>query len=533
MYDLILRNGMIVDGSGNCWFVGDIGIKAGRIREIGRIEGDANTILDVSDLVVCPGFIDIHSHSDITPLVNPKSESKIMQGVTTEVVGNCGFSPAPADPRTFRHLRHHFGIPELRWMWPNFGDFVNTHENQPASVNIAPLVGHGTIRIAVMGLATRKPTTEELNSMKVLLRNSLDAGAFGLSTGLIYTPACYAATEEIIELAKVLRRKDRLYATHIRGEAANLINAVQEALRIGREAGVKVQLSHHKASGPKNWGKVTETLNLIDEARQSGIDATCDVYPYAACSTDLAICLPPWVREDSTETLLERINDNSLRSRIRMEMESEEMQGAWSSPIKDTGWDRIVIGAVRAEEDKDMEGMSLTDIASSRSEDVFDVFFEILTKENGRVDCIYHEMCEDDVKTVLSNPITMIGSDGRSLSPEGVLGKGKPHPRNYGTFPRVLAKYVREKHLLSLEEAIRKMTSFPAQKLGLRDRGMLREGLWADVVVFSPLEVQDTATYDVPARFPVGMKYVIVNGEVVVSEDRYTGATPGRLLKTA
>lgn len=286
MYDLILRNGMIVDGSGNCWFVGDIGIKAGRIREIGRLEGDANTILDVSDLVVCPGFIDIHSHSDITPLVNPKSESKIIQG-------------------------------------------------------------------------------------------------------------------------------------------------------------------------------------------------------------------------------------------------------AWSSPVKDTGWDRIVNGAVRAEEDKDMEGMSLTDIASSRSEDVFDVFFEILTKENGRVNCIYHEMCEYDVKTVLSNPITMIGSDGRSLSPEGVLGKGKPHPRNYGTFPRVLAKYVREKHLLALEEAIRKMTSFPAQKLGLRDRGMLREGLWADVVVFSPLEVQDTATYDGPARFPVGMKYVIVNGEVVVSEDRHTGATPGRLLKAA
>ncbi len=216
-----------------------------------------------------------------------------------------------------------------------------------------------------------------------------------------------------------------------------------------------------------------------------------------------------------------------------MEMESEEMQGAWSSPVKNTGWDRIVIAAVISEESKWMEGMTLAEIAQSQDADVFDVFFDILTKENGRVDCIYHEMCEDDVKTVLSNPITMIGSDGRSLSPEGVLGKGKPHPRNYGAFPRVLAKYVREERLLTLEEAIRKMTSFPAQKLGLRDRGMLREGLWADVVVFSPLEVQDTATYDEPARFPVGMKYVIVNGEVVVSEGRHTGATPGRLLKTA
>lgn len=533
MYDLILRKGKIIDGTGNCWFAGDVGILNGRISKIGQIEEGAKKILDVNDLVVCPGFIDIHSHSDITVLLNPRSESKIMQGVTTEVIGNCGFSPSPVNPKTFEGLRQHFVSPELRWIWPTFNDFLNEHENHPSSVNIVPLVGHGTLRIAVMGLENRAPRPEELCRMKALLQESLDTGAFGLSTGLIYAPACYSATEEIIELAKMLRKGNRLYATHIRGESKNLINAVHEALNIGREASVRVQLSHHKASGVKNWGKVSESLKLVEKARTDGIDVTCDVYPYPASGTDLTICLPPWVREDSTEKMLERINDKRLQRRIRSEIESDEMQGAWSSTVRSTGWDRMVISKVHLEENKGLEGLSLAEIARDRNADVFEVFFDLLTREKGNLACIFFEMCEKDVRTVLSFPVTMIGSDGRSLSPSGILSEGKPHPRNYGTFPRVLARYVREEHLLTLEEAIRKMTFLPAQKLGLRDRGIVREGFWADIVVFSPTEVLDMATFEEPAKFPKGIEYVLVNGKLVVSEGRHTGAVPGMLLRAA
>jgi len=531
VYDLALKNGNIIDGTGSCWFCGDLGILNGRIKKIGTIEEESKRTLDISNYSVCPGFIDIHSHSDITALVDPRSESKVMQGVTTEVIGNCGLSPAPVRAESSRYLKSQFFPPEFEWNWPNFSDFITTHENNPASLNIAPLVGHGTLRIAVMGAENKNPKKAEINKMKALLKDSLDAGAFGLSTGLIYAPACYSEPAEIIELARLLNDSNRLYATHIRGEGANLVDAVKEALRIGREAGVRVQISHHKAAGLDNWGKVTRTLELMDNARRSGIDVTCDVYPYSASSTDLAICLPPWVREGGTRKMLERIRDAGTRFQVRKDMESDKMQGAWASPVKSTGWDRIVIAAVNAEENTETEGMKLSDIGAYRNTDVFDVLFDILTKENGRVTCIYHEMCEEDVRTVMCHPLSMIASDGISLSPKGILGKHKPHPRSYGTFPRVIAKYVREEELFSLEQAIRKMTSSPAQKLGLRDRGMLTEGFWADLVVFEPSVIKDTATYEEPSQFPLGIKYVIVNGVVVVSEGRHTDATPGKVLK--
>ena len=509
----------------------DLGIREGRIKAIGRLGGAAHLTVDAHGRVVCPGFIDIHSHSDLVTLVNPRSESKIMQGVTTEVIGNCGLTPAPASSRTFPYLKYHFAHPPLQWEWRNFTDFLDAHERTPASVNLVPLIGHGTLRIAVMGFENRRPRNDEMEEMKRLLREALDAGVFGLSTGLIYTPACYAETEEVVELARLLSPKGRLYTTHIRGEGANLVNAVEEALRIGREAGTKIQLSHHKCCGIKSWGKVHETLGLIEAAREEGIDVTCDVYPYDASSTDLAICLPPWVREESPEKMLERMNDPALRSRIRKEMESDEMQGFWSSPAATTGWGRIRIAAVTKQEYRGIEGMSLQEIAEARRADVFDICFDLLIKEGGKVSCIYFEMREEDVRTVLSNPISMIGSDGSALSPHGTLGRGKPHPRNYGTFPRVLGKYARDERLFPLEEAVRKMTSFPAQKLGLRDRGLLREGFWADMVIFDPARVKDTATFEQPARFPEGIDYVFVNGEMVVCENRHTGALPGKLLR--
>jgi len=531
MYDLVLKNGKIIDGTGNPWFHADVGILNGKIQNIGQICEDSASTLDVRNLVVCPGFIDIHSHSDISTLVDPKAESKVMQGVTTEVIGNCGLSPAPMRPGIQEHLKQQFFPPEFEWNWPNYIDFIATHEKHPSSVNIAPLIGHGALRAAVLGLENRAPTKEELEKMKNLLSECLDAGVFGLSTGLVYTPACFAKTNEIIELARLLTKENRLYTTHIRGEGANRINAVNEALQIGREAGIRVQLSHHKAPGIENWGKVNVTLELIENARKSGIDATCDVYPYSASSTGLDICLPPWVREGGTEKMLERIKNENTRIQVKKEMESNKMQGFWASPLQTVGWERIVIAVANNEENSSIEGRNIAEISESRKKSPFDVFIEILTSENGNVPCIYHEMCEEDVKTVMCHPTAMIGSDGIALSPKGILGNHKPHPRSYGTFPRVLAKFVREEKLLQLEQAIRKTTSFPAQKLGLRDRGMLLKGFCADVLVFDPYEIQDTATFEEPAQFPRGVNYVIVNGVVVVSEGRHTGATPGNLLR--
>lgn len=531
MYDLLLKNGKIIDGSGNPWFRGEVGILNGKIKNIGQISGDSTCTLDINNLVVCPGFIDIHSHSDISVLVNPKAESKIMQGVTTEVIGNCGLSPAPMRAEIKEHLKRQFLPSEFEWNWPNYSDFLETHEKNPSSLNIAPLIGHGALRAAVLGLENRAPTKEESLRMQKLLNECLDAGVFGLSTGLVYSPACFANTDEIIELARLLKKVNRLYTTHIRGEGANLIRAVEEALQIGREAEIPVQLSHHKAAGLDNWGKVRETLDLIEDARQSGIDATCDVYPYSASSTQLDICLPPWVREGGTEKMLERIKDEATRAHVRREMQSNKMQGFWASPLKAIGWERIVIAAANHQQNSGIEGMDIAAISESRRKDPFDVFIDILISEKGGVSCIYHEMCEEDVKTVMCHATAMIGSDGIALSPKGVLGKHKPHPRSYGTFPRVLGKYVRVEKLLELEQAIKKMTSFPAQKLGLRDRGMVREGFCADLVVFDPLEIMDAATFEEPAQFPRGIKHVIVNGVVVASEGRHTGATPGKLLR--
>lgn len=531
MYDLILKNGKIIDGSGKPWFCGEIGILNGKIKNIGKISGDAISTLDINNLVVCPGFIDIHSHSDISALVNPKAESKIMQGVTTEVIGNCGLSPAPMRAEIQEHLKRQFFPSEFEWNWPNYSDFLETHEKNPSSLNIAPLIGHGALRAAVLGLENRAPTKEDFLKMQKLLNECLDVGVFGLSTGLVYSPACFAKTDEIIELARLLKKGNRLYSTHIRGEGANLIPAVDEALQIGREAEIPVQLSHHKAAGLDNWGKVRESLHRIEDARRSGIDATCDVYPYSASSTQLDICLPPWVREGSTEKMLERIEDEATRTKVKKEMQSNKMQGFWASPLKALGWERIVIATANNQQNSGIEGMDIAAISENRRKDPFDVFIDILISEKGKVSCIYHEMCEEDVKTVICHATAMIGSDGIALSPKGVLGKHKPHPRSYGTFPRVLGKYVRVEKLLELEQAIKKMTFFPAQKLGLRDRGLVREGFCADLVVLDPLEIADAATFEEPAQFPLGIKYVIVNGVVVAAEGRHTGATPGKLLR--
>jgi N-acyl-D-amino-acid deacylase len=528
MFDIILKNAKIIDGSGNPWFWGDIGIKNGRIKKIGKIGAEEASELDVKGLAVCPGFIDMHSHSDLAILVNPKAESKVMQGVTTEVIGNCGFSAVPVDDSTVDQLKDYAGFlsKELDWSWRSLGDYINKLKG--ISLNIAPLVGQGTIRIAVMGFDSKDPTRRQLERMKGLLKDALDDGAFGLSTGLIYPPGSFTKTEELIELAKVLRDYNGLYSSHIRGEGGTLIKAFKEAIRIGRESGVRVEVSHHKAVGKENWGRVEETIELIERAREEGIDITCDQYPYTASSTSLSACLPPWAHEGGVSRMLERLKDAGERKRIREDIERKK---DWDNIIRQSNWSRIRIASVNSDKNKALEGKTIEEIAQDRAKDPFDVVFDLLVEEEGDISMIVFEINEDDLRRVMRHPSTMIGSDGSCLTPEGVLGRGKPHPRNYGTYPRVLGRYVREENILTLEEAIRKMTSLPAQKLRLKDRGLLKEGYFADIVVFDPQRICDRASYENPHQFPEGIEYVLVRGEIVVERGEHTGRTLGEVLR--
>ncbi|MCI2425701.1 D-aminoacylase [Candidatus Acetothermia bacterium] len=529
VFDVILKNAKIIDGSGNPWFWGDLGIANGRIEKIGKIKTEeAVELKDLKGLVVCPGFIDMHSHSDLPILVNPTAESKVMQGVTTEVIGNCGFSAVPVTNNIIEHLKEYGDslAKKLDWNWRSLRDYLDRLNK--ISINIVPLIGQGTIRIAVMGFDSKDPTKRELERMKGLLRDALDEGAVGLSTGLIYPPGSFTKTEELIELVKIVKEYNGLYSTHIRGEGGTLVEAFKEAIRIGRESGVRVEVSHHKAVGIQNWGRVQETLELIERAREEGIDITCDQYPYTASSTSLSACLPPWAHEGGGHRLLERLKDPYERKRITEYIERRE---DWDNVIRQSNWSRIRIATVNSEKNKNLEGKTLEEIAQVRAKDPFNVVFDLLLEEKGNVSIIIFEIDEDDLRRVMRHPSTMIGSDGSCLTPKGIMGRGKPHPRNYGTYPRVLGRYVREENILTLEEAIRKMTSFPAQKLGLKDRGLLKEGYFADIVVFDPQRINDRANYEDPHQFPEGIEYVLVRGEIVVEKGEHTGRTPGDVLR--
>ena len=537
---ILIENGIIMDGTGNPWFRGDVAIEEGRITAVGKVEGfKADIKIDATNLVVCPGFIDIHGHSDLTVIVNPRAESKVMQGVTTELGGNCGQSPAPLEGYALEEAiksAERYGI-EVDWR--SFGEYLDRIERQGCSMNFACLVGHGTIRWCVVGPDDRDPTEEEMERMKELVDKSMKEGAFGLSTGLMYAPGCYASTEEIIKLAKVVAKHGGIYASHIRrrGEGIRrwgliapridtLVEAVRETIEIGERAGLPAQVSHHKAMGRVNWGKVRKTLSLIEDARLRGVDVTADQYPYTAASSSLASIFPAWARAGGTEKLIERLKDPEIREKIREET-IENMEGIGA----EYGWEDAYISNLKSEKNSHLVGKSLKEAAEILGKHPFDVAADLLIEEEGAVSIVYFAMCEEDVETVMKNRNVMVGSDGYALSPEGVLGRGKPHPRSYGAFPRVLGVYVRERRVIPWEEAIRKMTSMPAQKMGLFDRGLLRKGMWADIVVFNPRTVRDRATFENPHRFPEGIEYVLVNGELVVERGTHTGLTPGKVLR--
>jgi N-acyl-D-amino-acid deacylase len=529
-YSLLIRNGLVVEGTGSPWFRADIGIVANRIVKISRLtDASAKQVIDASGRVVCPGFIDSHSHSDIAILINPRAESKVRQGVTTEVIGNCGSSAAPLNNLVREQLEEETPAlkqARVRLDWSTMVEYLKRLKSRGIAVNIVALVGHGNIRAMVLGFDRRDPTRKELRRMSQITARAIQDGAVGLSTGLIYPPGSYTKTKEIIELAKVVSRLGGIYTSHIRGEGETLLQAVKEAITIGERAGIPVQISHHKAGGRSNWGKVKRTLPMIEQARKSGVDVTCDVYPYVASSFSLSAMLPPWAHEGGSASAIARLKDPVTRRKIRQDM----MTGVagWMSPLKAAGWGKTVIASCPLH--RGYQGLAISQAAKKTKRDPFTFAFDLLIQENFAPSVVRFAIKEDDVRTVLSYSNTMIGSDGRCLAPYGPLGQGKPHPRNYGTFPRIIAQYVRETRLLRLEEAIRRMTSLPAQRFKLQGRGIVKVGMYADLCVFDPSKIQDTATFSRPHQYPKGITHVIVNGQVVVKNGEHTGRLPGRPL---
>jgi N-acyl-D-amino-acid deacylase len=527
MFDLLLKNARIVDGSGNPWIKGDVAVEGNKIVAMGDLgSAAAKRTIDVAGSVVAPGFIDLHSHSDVTFSDFPRGESMITQGITTQLVGNCGMSPFPIVPERIDLLKSYifFSGPSLSFDWNDAATFMKHLDSLPLSGNVALQVGHGAVRIAAMGYDNRVPTESELAFMKKLVAESFEAGVFGFSSGLIYVPGSYSQTPELVALAEVGQRYGGFYSSHIRGEGQTLLEAVDEALTVGKEAGVGVQLSHHKAAGKNNWGKVKTSLQMIDQARAAGQDVQADQYPYTAGSTTLTALLPQWALEGGVAAMKERLRNPETYARIKASIANQEADSGASQFSIDT----IMIGKVADGPFQAYEGKMVTEIAEIRGEDPVDTALLMLRDTPGGIAMIVFIMSEDDIKEVMQHPVVSIGTDGTGINP---TAGGKPHPRTYGTFPRVLGKYVRDEKILTLEEAIRKMTSLPARRLGRFDMGLIRPGCQADLVVFDPENVNEGTSYADPHQYARGISHVIVNGQVVIENGQDTGVNAGRVLR--
>ena len=538
VYDILIKNGTVIDGSGKQRYPADIAISEGKIAKINpKVDEEAREIIDASDHIVCPGFIDIHSHSDMALPFGNRLESTIHQGITTTVIGNCGFSLAPVNEDRIELIKKEFEIhsppgESIDVTWRSFAEYLDSIERAKISSNIASLVGFGAIRIAGgSAYDDRPPTATEKEMMKSYVTEAMEAGAFGISTGLIYPPQVYASTEEIIALAEVVAEYEGLYFSHIRGEGETVLKAVNEVIEIVERSGcVGGQIAHHKVAGQHLWGLSKETLRLIDEANKRGVSVTCDQYPYDRGSTSLISLLPPWVHVGGVDELLDRLRVPEIRERIIQEMENEKAD--WENIRLEAGWDNIFIASVKTEKWKDVEGLNLSEITDLKGySDTYTVLFELLLDENAEVTMTMKSMGDEDIERIMKNEYVMVGTDGGGVAPEGALSHGKPHPRHYGTYPRILGRYVREKGVLTLESAIHKMTGFPATRLGLKDRGTLQEGNWADIVIFNPETVIDNATYLEPHQFPTGIPYVIVNGTIVVRDGIQGEDLPGQVLR--
>jgi N-acyl-D-amino-acid deacylase len=525
-FDLVLRGGTLYDGSGRAGELGDLAITHDRIAAVGEVSGPAKREIDVSGMAVAPGFIDIKTHSDFTLPINPRAESKVRQGVTTEVIGHCGFSVAPVLPGKVELLRDYLS-PSAPWLSFREQSFAQYLASFPATaVNAAMLVGHNTLRLMVMGMDNRVPTANELQAMCDLLEDGLRAGALGLSSGLFTAPGSYAAPAEMTALCQVVKRHNASYFTHIREESGHVLDALDEAIQIAESCDIHVEIVHFKCSGIDNWGKAARGLQMIGEAKARGLDVDCDAYPYTAGSNPLKNLMPQWVQAGGVSAMLDRLHLPETRARIRDDIAQDGLNNWGRIP----DWDCVRISI--APNVPHYAGRTVADLARERSADPIDVVCDCLIEDKTATRVLVTSISEDDVRDILRSPLTLVGSDGNCVADYGVTSQGHPHPRFYGTFPRILGHYVGELALIPLELAIHKMTGAPARALKLADRGLLKAGYRADVTVFDPADFSDQATYENPHQYPSGNRTtVLVNGVPVVEDATHTGALPGRVLK--
>jgi N-acyl-D-aspartate/D-glutamate deacylase len=531
-FDLVITNGHIVDGTGSPWYSGDIGIRGGRIAAIGNLSAAARKrTVDAHGKIVAPGFIDMLGQSELTILVDPRLPSKIYQGITTEITGEGG-SAAPlsdaiiaADHATYEHYK-------ITADWRTFRQYFSRLEKQGMGINLASYVGATEVRRMVLGDADVQPTPEQLEKMRVLVREAMRDGAVGVSTSLEYAPAPYAKTEEIIALASEASKFGGIYATHMRNESDSVLEAIDEAVRIGREAHVPVEIWHFKVAGKANWGRMPESVARVNKARAEGVDVEADTYAYTAWDNGMSAFVPAWAHDGGDAKLIERLKDPAARARIRKDMETPSKD--WDNEWQEIGGPQdVMISSVQNPALKKFQGKRLSEVAATLNKDPMDALFDLLIEDHAYTDCAVFGMSEPDVALGLQQPWVSVDNDSSGASPQGILGEEHPHPRAYGTFPRILRKYVREEKKLTLEEAIRKFSALPAQRVRLADRGVLKQGMWADVVVFDPETVRDLATFDDPNRLSEGMEYVLVNGVPVIEKGKMTGALPGKVLRGA
>ena len=531
-FDVVIANGHIVDGTGSPWYSGDIGIRDGHIAAIGNLfQSPRKHTIEAKGKVVAPGFIDMLGQSELTMLVDPRVPSKIFQGITTEITGEGG-SAAPLNDAIIAADRAGYEHYKIQPDWRTFRQYFAHLEKQGMGINLASFVGATQVRRMVLGDADVQPTAEQLEKMKALAGDAMRDGAVGVSTSLMYAPAPYAKTEELIALAAEASKFGGIYATHMRTESDSVLEAIDEAVRIGREAHIPVEIWHFKAAGKKNWGRMPELVARVNQARASGVDVEADTYAYTAWFNSMSAFVPAWAHDGGDAKLIERLRDPATRARIRKDMEtpSKEWDNEWDEI---SGPQDVLIGVVQNPELKEFQGKRLSDVAEAWHKDAIDTLLDFLIEDKAFTGCAVVGMSEPDVVLALEQPWVSIDNDSSGTSPEGILGEEHPHPRAYGTFPRILRKYVREEKKLALEEAIRKFSALPAQRMRLSDRGVLKQGMWADVVVFDPDKVRDLATFDEPNRLSEGMEFVLVNGVPVIEEGKMTGALPGKVLRGA
>ena len=529
-FDIVLLNGHVIDGSGSPWYRADVGVRDGKIAAIGRLgDAPAKRRIDVAGMVIAPGFIDMLGQSEFTILVDPRLPSKIFQGITTEITGEgrsaaplVGYSATDAQPRLDRL--------KLKADWTDFAGYFARLERQGVGINISSYVGATQVRLAVIGGADRPPSAAELERMKGLVQTAMEQGARGVSTSLEYAPAMYASTEELIALSQVASRYGGIYATHMRSEGDAIMAALDETFRIGREAAIPVEIWHLKVAGKANWGHMGEVVAKINGARAAGIDVAADTYAYTAWYNEMSAFMPPWAHDGGTARLMERLKDPATRARMRKDMltPSSSWDNEWSEI---SGPKDVMIGMTKNPALQSLQGKTIEEIAKERGKDPIDTLMDILVEDNTITECAVFGMDERDVSLALQQPWTSVNNDSEGASPDGLLGQQHPHPRAYGTFPRILRKYVREEHKLTLEDAIRKFTALPAGRMRITDRGLIKRGLWADLVVFDPETVTDRSTFADPKELAQGMQWVLVNGVPVIDGGVMTGARPGQVLR--